>query len=316
MRLRVSLLNRILEKGLTAKEFDFLMFLLRYQDDTGKIVGVYHSMVCNEKGMCKQSFYSCLTELKNKNIINYQRVNGDYDVFLLGNEVVKKDSKGKGVQYINLDAAFFKTDSFNGLSCNAKLIAIDLYRQLIAGKGRKKYARSTFIDTYIKKLGVHKKTVLRYLTELHSVFQFKLKLRNYTISFRDMEYEDAMEINSRESAGFITREYIAKTLLRRSKVTYGKEQIRDLTTLYTQYRETVKDTFSLLSRALEQSLSCIVKGECISISLVHSIFRSLANLSSGSGTDESGKGNKQYPASAGDEYTKNNTENLSYVYSL
>lgn len=313
MRLRVNLLNRILEKGLTAKEFDFLMFLLRYQDDEGKVVGVYHSMVCKEKGMCKQSFYSCLAELKNKNIINYQRANGDYDVFLLGNEIVKKDSKGKGVQYINLDAAFFKTDSFKDLSCNAKLIAIDLYRQLIAGKGRKKYARSTFIDTYTKKLSVHKKTVLRYLTELHSVFRFKLKLRNYIISFLDMEYEDAMEVSNRESAGFITREYIAKTLLRRSKVTYGKEQVRDLTTLYTQYRETVKDTFGLLNKALQQSLSYLMRGECISISLVHSIFRSLANLSSG---DSGNSSNKNYPISAANDYAKANMDNLTYIYSL
>ncbi len=310
MRLRVGLLNRILERGVTAKEFDFLMFLLRYQDDTGKVVGVYHSMVCKEKGMCKQSFYSCLAELKNKGIVNYQRVNGDYDVSIIGNEVVKKDSKGKDVQYVNLEAAFFKTDDFSNLSCNAKLIAIDLYRQLIAGKGRKKYARSTFIDTYIKKLGVHKKTILRYLTELHSVFQFKLKLRNYTISFLDMEYEDAVEVNNRESAGFIAREYIAKTLLRRSKTTYGKEQIRDLTTLYTQYRESVKDTFSLLTAALQQSASYIDKAECVPISLVHSIFRSLANLSSGDGSS------KNYPISATNDYTRTNMDNLAYAYNL
>ncbi len=282
MRLRATVLKRILEKKMTAKEFDLFMFLLRYQDDSGNVVGVFHKMVTDEKGMCGQSFYSALYSLKEKGVITYKRVCEDYDIHIIGNEYVAKGKKGNDVQFVNMDAKFFHQDSFKELTTNAKLIAIDLYRQLVAANGGKKYYnRNTFINTYKKKMNLCDKTLQRYLTQLHTVFSFKLRLKIYTISFNEdeMAYAELIESPANgPTAGALSRQHVAKILLRRSKVSYTDEQLRDLATVYTQYREKIKDTFQLLWDAIISAIDAVDRRTEIPIALVHSIFRKLAGL--------------------------------------
>lgn len=282
MRLRATVLNRILEKKMTAKEFDLFMFLLRYQDDFGKVVGVFHKMVTDEKGMCGQSFYSALYSLKEKGIITYKRVCEDYDIHIIGNEYVAKGKKGNDVQFINLDTQFFYQEVFTALTPNAKLIAIDLYRQLVAANGgKKRYNRNTFINTYKKKMGLCDKTLQRYLTQLHTVFSFKLRLKIYTICFKedDLSYEELTSTSSgRETAGELSRKHIAKILLRRTGVSYTDKQLMDLATVYTQYREKIKDTFRLLWDAIIKAIDINGKKNNISIKLVHRIFLKLAGV--------------------------------------
>lgn len=292
MRLRVTVLNKILEKKMTAKEFDFFMYLLRYQDDSGKVVGVFHKMVTEEKGMCGQSFYSALYSLRDKGIIKYERVCEDFDIHIIGNEYVAKGKKGKDVQFINLDAGFFHQNAFLELTPNAKLIAIDLYRQLVAaGGGKKWYNRNTFINTYKKKMGLCDKTLQRYLTQLHTVFDFKLRLKIYTISFKydNLSYEELTSgSESGPTAGELSRRHIAKILLRRSGVSYTDEQLGDLATVYTQYREKVKNTFRLLWDAILNVIDIVGKKQVLPIALVHKLFRCLAGLDSGDGVGNNG----------------------------
>lgn len=281
MRLRVNVLNKIMEKNVTAKEFELLMYLLRYQDDSGKVVGVYHKMVTDEKEMCGQSFYSALYGLREKGVITYRRVQNDYDIHISGNECVTKGKKGKDVQFLNMDAKFFHQKEFLELTPNAKLIAADLYRQLVASKGGKKwYDRYKFICTYKKKMGLCEKTLQRYLTQLHSLFNFKLNNKVYTISFKDngIPLEELRQGVSEQTFGEISRRHIAKILLRRSKITYDEKTIADIALIYTQYREKVKDTFKLLWDSILNAIRAVGKKDTIEIPLVHSIFRRLAGL--------------------------------------
>ena len=90
MKIKYSLLDRLC--NLTNKEVDFLLYVAHYQDDYGRIRGIYYRDVCQACDMCKQTFYDVLRSLQQKGVITYVRADRDYNITILDNDFSYKGS--------------------------------------------------------------------------------------------------------------------------------------------------------------------------------------------------------------------------------
>lgn len=85
MRIKYSLINKL--NTLKSTEFTLFLYLAKYQQLNGLVQGVHNQTVCQETGMCKQSFYNALRGLEKKNIISVTKASDiDYNVLIIGND--------------------------------------------------------------------------------------------------------------------------------------------------------------------------------------------------------------------------------------
>ena len=66
--------NKILTKltNLTECEWKLFEYMIRRQDNSGKVFGVHNKAVCQTTKMSKQSFYNALRGLAEKKVITYE----------------------------------------------------------------------------------------------------------------------------------------------------------------------------------------------------------------------------------------------------
>lgn len=259
MKLKLSIFKNLIALNMTAKELNLFLLCLRYQDDTGRVVGVHHREMCQEGSMCEQSFYDALKGLEEKNLISYKRVNGDYDITITNNNFSDKKFKG---QYINLHHGMFVSKDFWDLSANEKLLAIDLYRQCEAGTGKKVIGKKKFYEKYMEMFHVCKKTIAKYITHLRKIFRFMLNMRNYHISHLDF-------VKPALSAAEMYRQRIARTLIRRSRAITTPGSFNDIVQLLKQYHNNIKDIVDVLGVAMKVSTQ---KEKILQPALVHSLI--------------------------------------------
>lgn len=259
MKLKLSIFEKLIAFSITRTELDLFSLCLRYQDDTGRVVGVHHREICKEGNMCEQSFYDALRGLEEKNFILYKRVNGDYDITITDNNFSDKKFKG---QYINLHHGLFESKDFRNLSVNEKLIAIDLFRQCQAGTGRKVIGKKKFYEKYMELFHVCKKTISKYITNLRKIYRFVLNKKNYHISL-------LVFIKPALSAAEMYRQRIARTLIRRSRAITTPGSFNDMVQLLKQYNNNIKDIVDILGVAM---IASVRKEKILQPALVHSIM--------------------------------------------
>ena len=68
-KIKSSVLARMIEAGVTSREFDFLIYISRFQDESGKVEGVHYRDVCTEMGISHQGFYDIKRSLEDKKLI-------------------------------------------------------------------------------------------------------------------------------------------------------------------------------------------------------------------------------------------------------
>ena len=59
----------MIEKKLTSKEIDFLLYISRFQDNNGRVDGVYYKEICQRMHMSNQGFYDVKRSLTEKGLI-------------------------------------------------------------------------------------------------------------------------------------------------------------------------------------------------------------------------------------------------------
>ncbi len=266
MKLKLSIFEKLIALSMTRTELDLFLLCLRYQDDTGRVVGLHHREICQEGNMCEQSFYDALRSLEEKYLISYKRVNGDYDIMITDNNFSDKKFKG---QYINLYHGLFETKEFWGLSVNEKLIALDLFRQCQAGTGRKIIGKKKFYDKYMELFRVCKKTISKYITHLRKIFRFTLNTKNYHILLLDF-------VKPALNAAEMYRQRIARTLIRRSRAISTSESFNDMVQLLKQYHNNIKNIVDVLGVAMK---AAVKKEKTLQPALVHSLMlRSIGRI--------------------------------------
>ena len=164
-KLKNSFIDKMIEKNLTSKEIDFLLHIGKFQDDYGRVYGVYYKDMCAELNMSVQKFYDLLTSLKTKGIIDYVKAGRfDYTVILKDNDFSDYElNQG----YLNLSSKQFNSLTFKSLKAGAKLFY--LYMQRFASYGQKMLVK-TFYSKFCSMLNCTKKTLQTYILTLKKFF--------------------------------------------------------------------------------------------------------------------------------------------------
>jgi hypothetical protein len=184
-KLKVSYIDRIIDKKATGKEIDFLLYIARFQNVEGIVESVYYKKTCMDLGMSYQTFYDVLAGLYEKQLINFWKVSDfDYKVELIGNDFTNFDYKNcKG--YLNVDENDFSSTRFRRLKAGSKRIY--LYSQRFTN------GQNMFVETFYEKFctifHTTKKSIQRYVHELVKsalliVSRSRSQTYQYKINFR------------------------------------------------------------------------------------------------------------------------------------
>ena len=179
MKIKYSLLDRLC--NLTNKEVDFLLYIAHYQDDYGRIRGIYYRDVCRACDMCKQTFYDVLRSLQQKSIITYVRADQDYNITILDNDFSYKGSYEEG--YINVSRSVFDGERFNQLRAKEKILVLQLMKVTHENAKSFQIRTENFYRKYTELLGVTKKVLRGYLHSMRSFFSVGKKDGKYFITF-------------------------------------------------------------------------------------------------------------------------------------
>jgi hypothetical protein len=119
-----------IERVCTSREMDFILYIGRFQDDKGRILGLSCKSVCKTVGICKTSFYHFLNDLQEKKILDVDYGNeetGWWKAVILNNAYENSDDCRKK-PYLNLNHDVFLSKAFHKLTKSEKIVFIRLIR--------------------------------------------------------------------------------------------------------------------------------------------------------------------------------------------
>lgn len=90
-KLSIEVLEKMMGADLSKNEIDVLLYIARYQDDTGHIIGGHYKDVCDAIGISFQGYYDVLGALERKEIISCEKkCYYDKDITILDNNFAGK----------------------------------------------------------------------------------------------------------------------------------------------------------------------------------------------------------------------------------
>lgn len=236
MKIKYALLKTWSDSKLTNMEIIFLLYIARFQDEYGRVMGIYYRDVCAACGMSIQTFYDVLYSLAEKGIITYTRVNDDYDITILDNDFSYKGSYEEG--YINVSRSVFDSKSFRSLRAKEKLLF--MFFMKVTHENGKSYQIGTdkFYEKYTTLLGVTKNILRTYLHSLRKFFSIGRKEGKYFITYLASVFKPRRPVS--ETDQFLG--HIVKADCRRNKIKeIEAESIGDTIQLVKQYRKEARD---------------------------------------------------------------------------
>lgn len=269
MKIKYSLLDRLC--NLTNKEVDFLLYVAHYQDDYGRIRGIYYRDVCQACDMCKQTFYDVLRSLQQKGVIAYERADRDYNITILDNDFSYKGSYEEG--YINVSRSVFDTDKFNRLRAKEKILVLHLMKVTHENAKSFQIRAENFYRKYTELLGVTKKVLRGYLHSMRSFFSVGKKDGKYFITFLASVFKARRNVS--ETDQLLGHE--VKTHCRRSKIKeIDSQAVEDTMQLVKQYRLEAKERGVNILDILQDCIWTSVQGfknRVLNPKYVHKLIR-------------------------------------------
>ena len=247
-KIRNEVIRNFIQTNPTSKEIDFLLYIARYQDADGVCRGIYYKDTMEAIGCCKQTFYSVMQSLQDKNIIQIQRDESkiDYDIIIIGNQGNYKDG------YLNARMPALHTQGFKNLSAGAKMIGLDLLILIGANKTawdigknklRKRYGVEDIKEDDVECVMPFKiklRTFLEYLKQLKKLFVFrkaKDKDDKPKICIVKRFLKGAERPEKTKTDNEVWTEHLVKVLCRRNKIKSGNRNISDVAELILQYKD-------------------------------------------------------------------------------
>ena len=278
MKIKYSLLDRLC--NLTNKEVDFLLYVAHYQDDYGRIRGIYYRDVCQACDMCKQTFYDVLRSLQQKGVITYVRADRDYNITILDNDFSYKGSYEEG--YINVSRSVFDTDKFNKLRAKEKIFVLHLMKVTHENAKSFQIRTENFYKKYTELLGVTKKVLSGYLHSMRSFFSVGKKDGKYFITFLASVFKSKRNVS--ETDQLLGHE--VKTDCRRSKIKEIDDQaVEDTMQLVKQYRHDANERGVNILEIVQECIWTSVQGfknRVLNPKYVHKLIRIKLGLDYGS----------------------------------
>lgn len=254
-KIKNTIIKKCIDKKITSRELDFLLYISHYQDNTGRVLGVYYRDVCAALSISIQTFYDVKASLIKKGIISVSKNSEiDWDIRIEDNDF-SMENYHEG--YINTDSRLFYSEEFIRLKAGAKLMLMDLMRLTYSNRGRFVISTENLYKKYTELFGVTKRVVRGYLSSIKQFFFVKRHQHKYIIfplaAIKERKNNHDDEIYNQKAI---------ETLCRRNKVKDAKaKQIKDTAALISQYKAIAmlggKNIIDAMESALKGSLEAI-----------------------------------------------------------
>lgn len=276
MRLKYKLLDKM--NNLKSTEMDFLLFVARFQNLKGEIIGVHHSMVTKGTGMCKQSFYTAMRGLEEKGLIAVRKRSAiDYDVVILDNDFsYGEDAFKEG--YVNLHRSIFHSKKFQKLKAHEKYMLLYFMKITHEGSGSYKIGTKTFYEKFQKELEVTDRVVRSYLHHLREFFSIGIKRGIYYITYKHRMFEKTLNkgVEAYEHEAFV------EAWCRRTRIkNITDAALHDTAWLIKQYRYKAAkqglDIYGMMKECIQKMAEQEVtaKKRCLNPKFIHTQIRKI-----------------------------------------
>lgn len=309
-KIRNRILDRMVAEKLTDKEICFLLYISRFQDNSGRVSGVHYKDVCKALRMSYQGFYDVKARLEEKGFISCEKKNRiDHDIVILDNEYTGEEYNKAG--YMNTNHNIFFCGEFYKLRAGAKLLALQMMKNTYSGKGYFMIGVGRFYDKkdgYQRRFQVSIRVMRSYLMEIKSLFSIGIKNGRYYIEPKEI----IRKRKDQKTEAARLREYYTEVVMRRNRIRGQDADKKEICGLFYQYSQAAaqkkKDLLELIDGAVKKSLEILNEGErwiknkSIEIKLIHNLLKkAIANQDEGTGRNgfcgaapPSGNRNKEY----------------------
>lgn len=270
MRIKYRLLDKM--NNLKSTEMDFLLFVARFQNLKGEIIGVHHKMVTKGTGMCKQSFYTAMRGLEKKGLISVRKCSAiDYDIVILDNDFsYGEDAFREG--YVNLHRRIFHSNKFQKLKAHEKYMLMYFLKITHEGSGSYKIGTKTFYEKFQKELNVTDRVVRSYLHHLREFFSIGIKKGLYYITYKHRMFAKTLQkgVEAYEHEAFV------EAWCRRTRVKNMTDAaLHDTAWLIKQYRHQAADRgfdiFEMMAQCIQKMAGeeISAKKRCLNPKFIH-----------------------------------------------
>lgn len=237
-RLSVEILQRMCQSRLTRCEISFLLCVSRYQDLGGHVRGVYYRELAGEMYSSYPQFYAAMKSLEAKGFLRCEKNNYyDYDITIVDNDYRQNDlyeDAGENLRkkpYINTRHEIFYSETFLKMKPGAQLLAMEFMGVTRMQKGTHRIRVENFFAKYQELLGVTKRTLRVYLTQLKEFFSIGIQNGLYWIRPKAKVYRDG---GNTEIENF--NEQQIRTECRRNKIRVeSQDEVKEVRSLVRQY---------------------------------------------------------------------------------
>lgn len=279
-KLRRVVLDKMIAARLTSRQVDMMLYLSKYQDESGLIQGVYYRSVCEDTGMSIQSFYNVLKALEKMDLIQLEKNDStDWDIMILDNDCREYNKIG---QYLNTNQAMLYSHGFCSLSGGAKLLALFLLRRCGENQGGIRQKTEGFFDSLQSLMQVSKRVIKSHLKKLATFFSLGSQGEFYFVRPRKAGVEKSGKSEYQRYA-----EQIINMICRRNKVDKSSDQVTDTAGLMNQYRKSIqmdgKQPYDVLQKAVLTAVQVAGIGQkkperYLQPKLVHKVLRGILGL--------------------------------------
>lgn len=253
-KLKNKVIDRMMTMHLTKAEVDFILELAHYQDEKGRIRGVYYKKMCQATGFSHETFYVTLESLADKGLIYVEKAAyGDFDITILDNDFTYKEAIKEGYVSVGKFEMFYD-DNFKELKAGEKLLALQLLKIIGANQ---KYVISVenFIAKYVQLLQVTRRTIRGYIFKLSRFFNVTRKSNIFTFWVRKADSD--CTINMPTDLDNLSQ-HLTDVACRRNKVPFVRAQYIETKHLIKQYHFKLKaDISNVFLQAVKSSLEKI-----------------------------------------------------------
>lgn len=231
-----SIIHKMIEKRLSAAQIDFILYISRFQNDYGKITGVYYRDICAALNISYQHFYNILDSLQACDMIRAEKASYfDWDITIIDNEWPAETMElniKKG--YLNTNHNIFFTEEWKQLKANEKLMAMELMVCTYTAKASFIIGLRNMYKKYSAMFRVTERVIRSYLSSLKQFFSIGRKEHKYYFTPRKVTYRN--ENQKSEADNYIENQM--KAISRRCRVVWNKRsEFLDTARLIRQYRE-------------------------------------------------------------------------------
>lgn len=285
-KIKIKVLNKMIEKKLTNAEINFIIYISHFQNDKGKIIGIYYKKICTELEISYQTFYDIKKSLVEKGIIFIEKKSYyDWDITILNNDFSSGNYQEE--RYINMSHNIFFDKKFFALKAGEKLLAMQFMQISFSGRGSYNIGIKNFYKKYEELLGITKRILQNYLSNLKKFFSIGVKDKQYWITPLVKIYKGMNGKNHKDIAEY--EEQAGEVICRREKLDYSQKQLQDTTFLLRQYwdcftgkevdiievfLDAVKESLKKINRYVSKKSKWI---RTLQPKLVHKLFKEIMN---------------------------------------